>query len=497
MEFIVKKEMPASADLDMVAIFCFEGKKSFEAGPQLKRVDKMMGGEILRQAAAEKFRGKKSSSLLLFTAGMIPARYALLAGMGPKKDCETDDFRKAGARIAGEAQRTKAKRIAVYLESAGPNATSGAKALFEGIMLGGYRFDKYRTEDSDDDKPPAIQSVMFICNKNVQGLTTLIGASKITSNATCLARDLVNTPAADQTPSILAKIAREISSGQGLSCAVLDKAEIKKARMGCVLAVAKGSAEPPVFIDLTYKPRGRARGHVCIVGKGITFDSGGISLKPPRGMERMKGDMAGAAVVLSTMDAISKLKPDVKVSGIIPAAENMPSGTALKPGDIITSRGGKTVEIISTDSEGRLLLADALSYAMDKKPDAIIDIATLTGGAAYCCGELYSLIMGNNQRLVDKLMKASKSSGEPMWQLPMVEEYKEGYKSGIADLSTSGKGKAQTILGALFLHEFLDDTPWAHIDIAAASWTDEKNSTSEKGATGVMARTMIEFLMSF
>ncbi|MFA4875658.1 MAG: M17 family metallopeptidase, partial [bacterium] len=291
--------------------------------------------------------------------------------------------------------------------------------------------------------------------------------------------------------------AKQIAAECGLRCTVLKPDAIRRERMAGLLAVSRGSAEPPAFISLVYKPKGKPHGHVAIVGKGITFDAGGISLKPPRGMELMKGDMAGAASVLYAMQAIAALKPRAQVSAYIPAAENLPDGKAIKPGDVIKMRNGKTVEIVNTDGEGRLIIADALSYAADRNPDAIIDVATLTGGAAYCCGELYTLVLGSEQKLVDKLCRAAEAEGEPMWQLPIVEQYKKGYTSGIADLNNSGKSKAQTIMGAIFLREFVGKTPWAHLDIAASSWADDELPIGPKGATGIMVRTLVEFVNGF
>jgi len=497
MKFFIEKKSPESFKTDLIAVFCHEKSGFIEQIPILKQLDKSMNGELLRQASTEKFRGKKESSLMIFTAGRIPARHILLVGMGVRTECKIGDFREAGVFIIRTAQKIKATDISICLEKEkdGDLAVMKTGAISEGAVLGGYRFDRYKNDD--EDRPPPIHRVSYLHMESATGMKSAIDKGIIVADATCAARDLVNSPACDATPGILAKSARKIASAGKLACSILKEAEIRKAKMNCLLAVARGSAEPPSFITLTYKPGKKTRKHIAIVGKGITFDSGGISLKPPRGMAEMKSDMAGAAVVLATMKAVAELKPNVRITGIIPAAENLPGGRALKPGDIITARNGKTIEIISTDAEGRLVLADALSYAADMKPDIVIDLATLTGGAAYCCGELYSLVMGNDQKLVDGLMTASKSSGEPAWQLPMVEEYKKGYTSGIADLNNNGKGKAQTILGAIFLREFVNEIPWAHIDIAASSWTDENLPLSPKGATGTMVRTMIEFLMSY
>ncbi|MFH1829712.1 MAG: leucyl aminopeptidase [Pseudomonadota bacterium] len=508
MKFSVAKATPQSFKTELVAIGLFERSEEESEGKKkhalIKHIDggidldRALGGEISKQIAAECFTGAKGTSRLLFTTGRIPARFVLLVGMGPRTECNLEVLRAAGSAISRACNKASAESAALVLERGSIDempAANRARAIAEGTILGAYRFDKYKT-DKEDEKP-RLTKTTFLYQGDAGPVREAVEIGRIVAEAQNIARDLVNTPGIDATPKLLAAFAKKMAAGFGLKCNVLASDAIKRERMNGLLAVSRGSAEPPSFIILTYKPKDRSHGHVALIGKGITFDAGGLSLKPPRQMEDMKSDMAGAASVIAAMQAIAQLKPAVQVSAFVAASENLPDGKAIKPGDIIKMRNGKTVEIINADAEGRLVVADGLSYAVDKKPDAIVDLATLTGGAAYCCGELYSIVLGSDQKLVDKLKRSAEATGEPIWQLPMVEEYKKGYTSGIADLNNNGKSKAQTILGALFLREFVDDTPWAHLDIAASSWTDESLPTCPKGATGIAVRTIVDFVCGF
>ncbi len=493
MKFNITKAAAETFKTDMMVIGLYERADDDEEGVRKHALIKHVDGGIALDRA---LKGELAPRLL-FTAGRIPARFVLLIGMGKRDVCTLDSLREVGTTIARQAAEIGATNAALVLERGSVDELSAparGRAIAEGILLGAYQFTQYKTN-----KPakPEFATTTFLYSGEVPPLKAAIEDGRVIATAQNAARDLINTPAIDATPRHLARHAKTLAAKWGLKCKILSEAEIRREKMGGLLAVSQGSAEPPCFIVLTYKPREKANGHVAFVGKGITFDSGGISLKPPRGMELMKEDMAGAAAVLEAMAAIAQLKPRVQVSAYIPVAENMPDGRAIRPGDVIRMRNGKTVEIISTDAEGRLILADALSYAADEKPDAILELATLTGGAAYCCGELYTLAMGNDQKLVDRLRRAAEASGEPMWQLPIVEQYKKGYTSGIADLNNSGKSKAQTILGAIFLREFVNKIPWVHLDIAASSWSDEELPTGPRGATGCMVRTLTMFAQNF
>lgn len=505
MEFTITKEKLVSAEADIISIGCAEGDSSSKAEKQSKlllgdggrEVDEAMGGSISAQIRDESFNGKRGSSRLFFTAGRIPAKFVLVTGLGKKKDISLDVIREVGALIAKEAAGVQAKSVALVIERgelADDKPETRAAALTEGFTLGSYSFDRYKTNDKRLHGP---KGVRFVYSGNPRTVEAAITDAKIVAEATCSARDLVNSPAADITPNSLAQYCRKMAAKSKIAVKVMGADGIKKERMGAFLAVAKGSAEPPAFIEMTYKPKGKPKAHIALVGKGVTFDSGGLSLKPPASMEKMKDDMAGAAAVIAAMEAIAKLQPKVAVSAYIPAAENLPGGRATKPGDVVKSRSGKTIEILNTDAEGRLLLADALSYAVDRKPDVVIDVATLTGGALYALGELYTAALGNDQKIAVKMLAAAKESGEHMWQLPMVEEYRDGFKSSIADIKNVGKGKASAINGALFLSEFVGKTPWLHLDIAPSSWTDDDLPLAPKGATGAMVRTLVKFVMNY
>lgn len=509
MKFTISKSSPEKFKTDIIAIGCYERSHEDDENKKLPalikhsdggtRLDRALGGTISKQIYAEKFTGTRGTHRLFFTAGKIPAKFILIIGLGPQNKFDLEVIREAGSTISKIAREVLAISVGLVLEQ-GPlseeAAVDRARAITEGVVLGNYEFNRYKT--GENQKKSAFGLTTFLYRGNAQTIRSGIALGEIYAEATCFCRDLVNTPSTDATPTDLATVAQTLANEHGLKCHIMETEEIRKARLNGILAVSKGSSEPPSFIVLKYTPKEKPRARIALVGKGVTFDSGGISLKPARGeIKDMKSDMAGAAAVLGCMKAIAKLTPSVEVTGYIPAAENMPDGRAFKLGDIYKAHNGKTIEVLNMDAEGRLILADALSYATDHNPDVIVDIATLTGGAAYCCGELFTIILGNDQKIVDKLRKAAESCGEYMWQLPMVEQYKKGYTSGIADLNNIGKGKAQTILGALFLREFVKDVPWAHMDIAASSWTDEELPTSEKGATGAMVRTLISFVMGF
>jgi len=495
-KFDVKRVSFAESNADLLVFLCDEKQGDKVCSPYIKNMDKLMSGALSRKIADMKFTGKAFTAVLAFTAGVMPMEHLLFVGMGKRKKIDARGLLIVGSTIAKAAKKVGAKNVAIHVDHAVKLAPPIAiKFITEGILLGDYDFDKYKTADNTEKVQPA-DHISFFC-KNIKGVQSALNEAKISASAVCLARDWTNMPSCDATPNDLAAAANKLADDGGLECEILGKGEIKKEGMNCLLAVAKGSKNSPTFIRLDYIPKKKSAKHVILVGKGITFDSGGISLKSPNGMQDMKGDMAGGATVLAVLGAASKLKMNIRLTGIIPCAENMPDAGALKPGDVINARNGKTVEIISTDAEGRLVLADALSYASDIKPDVIIDLATLTGGAVYCCGELFSLVMGNDDHLVDNIVRSSSRTGEYAWKLPMVEEYLKGYKSGIADLLNSGKSKAQTISGGLFLKEFVTDTKWAHMDIAASSWTSEATALSTKGATGEPVLTLIEFLKSY
>jgi leucyl aminopeptidase len=316
------------------------------------------------------------------------------------------------------------------------------------------------------------------------------------AEATCLARDFVNSPANDVHPTYLAKVAADIAKEAKLGLKVFDRADCQKMGMGLFLGVAAGSQQPPKFIHLAYTPAGRSRRRVAVIGKGITFDSGGLDLKSADGMLRMKNDMSGAAAVLAIMRALPKLSPRIEVHGLIAATENMPSGSAIRPGDVLRAMNGTTVEIGNTDAEGRLTLADAMCYATDKlRADEIVDMATLTGACVVALGPLCSGLFANNQDLADRLLAAAEDAGERVWQLPLIDEYRDNLKSDVADMNNVGPRGGGAITAGLFLKEFAGDRPWAHLDIAGPAFVEKDTPTGPKGATGAPVRTILRYLM--
>jgi leucyl aminopeptidase len=329
---------------------------------------------------------------------------------------------------------------------------------------------------------PALTKVLILAQQVIPGVF--------------LARDLINEPASVSTPTYLADHAAKILRSDGIRGEIWGPAKIKAAKMAGLLAVARGSIEEPRFIKLIYTPTGKPKKKIALVGKGITFDSGGLSLKPPKSMETMKHDMSGGAAVLGVMSVISHLKPQVHVTGYVPATENLPSGTAQKPGDIIRYKNGKTVEVLNTDAEGRLILADALIQAVNDIPDVIIDLATLTGACVVALGSQIAGLFSNSQELSETLIRCGKEAGEQLWPLPLVREYKDDIKSTVADIKNTGSGNAGAIAAALFLQEFVGEVPWAHLDIAGPAFSEKDSSYVPKGGTGFGVRTLARYLLS-
>ena len=387
-------------------------------------------------------------------------------------------------------------KIATILHGAGIGGVeleASAEAITEGALLGLYSFTKYKKPEYED-----VEEMLIVVREKekVPILESAVDKGKVVASATTLARDMVNEPANYMTPSQMAEAAKEIASKYNLEFKVFDREDMEAMGMRALLGVAKGSNQPPKLITLAYKGDERSEKALGFLGKGITFDSGGISIKPSEGMGEMKDDMAGAAAVMTALGAIAQLKPKINVTAIIPTTENLPSGTALKPGDVLKAMNGKTIEVISTDAEGRLILADALSYAQKIGLSPLIDLATLTGACRVALGTLYSGLFGNNQDLVDKVIRAAERAGERMWQMPMPEEYKEQNKSEIADVKNTGNRYGGAITAALFLAEFVANTPWVHIDIAGTAYLTKESRYIIKGATGVGVRTLVELALS-
>ena len=474
---------------------------------------------ILRRAwRIGDFGGKKNQVLLAYpdsaaadgkakkTAGKqdrkLPGRL-LLVGLGEDLP-DREGWRQAGGTAAAWLQKTKAIKVTVLLPAAAPEAEPEAEpapvaaAFSEGLLLGSYRFTKYRSAEDEENGEATKPSLAEVVINGPTGIGPAVKRARAVAAAVWQARDMANEPGNGWTPGHFAELARQLAKEHGFKAKILEKAAMAKLGMGGIVGVNQGSAQPPRLVILEYRPDPKAP-TLLLVGKGLTFDSGGISLKPGNGMEEMKYDMCGGAAVLAAMAAIGHLKPrGVNVVAMVPATENLPGPAALKPGDIIRQYGGKTVEVINTDAEGRLILADALAYGVEKyRPAAVIDLATLTGAVIVALGHHRAGLLGNDDQLCAKVLAAGEAAGEPLWRLPLDQEYGKQLKSKVADLKNVDKRDAGTILGAAFLANFVGDTPWVHLDIAGTAWNYTEKSYIPKGPSGFGVRTLVELITSW
>lgn len=525
---------------DIIVIGVFQGE---DLGNVIAGIDQSLANgsgnfaaNIAEAASHEAFQGKAAQVVSLPTYDNLACKKLMLVGLGNSKDFKPSVSRKIAANMARrfsnstmnsicfvgrfaqeEQEETSKKRkktqttAKASAEKGSPAEKSGAdksqsekdtdiaqhlKALVEGWNLGRYSFEKYKSQ-KDDKKSKSEITLSFAGIKESKLASKACAVGDTIASATNLARGLIAEPASYMTPSRLADEAKRIAKEYDLSCKVMDTAQVEKLGMGAFLGVAKGADEPAKFIVLKYDAD-KSKKTVAIIGKGITFDSGGLSLKPAAGMEHMKYDMSGAAAVLGAMQVIGDLKPNVSVLGLIAATENMPGSNALHPGDVLVSMNGKTIEVNNTDAEGRLILADALTYASRQNVDEMIDLATLTGAVVTALGRVAAGIMGTNQELVDKLIAAGKDAGENLWQLPLYDEYKDSLKSDIADLKNAGsRGEAATSSAAMFLKEFADGKPWAHLDIAGPGWLDKDRDECNKGGTAFGVRTICQYILNY
>ncbi|MBP7861555.1 leucyl aminopeptidase [bacterium] len=533
MKFVQEKSTLSSVKTDILVMPL---RKNEKASQILKETDKKfpqaLALEFDKYLQLEGFKGSLGEIVMAPSFGQIPASRILFIGLGDKED--TTSTRRAFASVsrrlklgnghnlanlaislpgnptapnapkASSKTKTKAsKAIASHAEQIRHEDQAGAMvaAMVEGLILGSFDFDKYKTVGKKAQAQKSKTELkLSILGQDAPAKTFSDACQKASAigEATNFARQLIAEPPVFMTPSRLSTEAKRIAKENGLTCRVMDVPELEKMGMGSFLGVARGADEPPKFIVMKYSAGSNAKKTVALVGKGITFDSGGLSLKPSLSMEHMKYDMSGAAAVIACMQVIGELKPDVNVLGIVAACENMPSGKALHPGDVITAMNGKTIEVNNTDAEGRLILADALCFAVNSKVDEIIDVATLTGAIVQALGRVAGGVMGNNQNLMDKLLKASESAGEKLWQLPMYDDYKDFLKSDIADLKNAGsRGEAGSSCAAMFLKEFVSDSvAWAHLDIAGAGWSDKPKGEVNKGGTAFGVRTICHYLTS-
>ena len=475
-------------ECDALVVGLFEGEKPLEG--DLAEIDKRTEGVISSLIETGEFSGKSGESAYVHNTGGLKARRLLLMGYGKKEEFSADNVR----RMAGAAARTlrgKKSRTFAFLRRSDLNIGESAQAATEGALLSLYDIDKYHTSDKTENH---LDQMILITVDGVDELRAGIETGRIIAEATNFARDVINEPANIMTPTELARRAEDTAHSYALELDVLDEARMKELGMGSLLGVAQGSAEPAKLIVLRYTPKTESDETIAIVGKGITFDTGGISIKPADGMEKMKYDMAGGATTIGAMRAIAQLKPAVNVIGIVPATENMPGGRSQRPGDVVRAMTGKTIEVINTDAEGRLVLADAVAYARKLGATKIVDLATLTGAVSIALGDVYVAVLGSDQTWIDEIISAGKKAGEKIWQLPLDKEYREQIKSEIADIKNIGGRKAGTITGAYFIREFVEDTPWAHLDIAGTAWNDSNKPHLSAGPTGVCVRTLVKLV---
>lgn len=484
---------PASVEADALVV----GHYAEEPKPRdvVAALDGALGGHLADVFAAERFQGKPGQVTYVHAGGRLPARRVVVVGLGKRGDLTLETIRRAASAGLRRARDLGARAVAIELLGERLSTRARAHAVTEGAILGAYMFEQYRREKADK----RVEELRLVEPDAAQRPEATEGArtGEVFAEATCFARDLVNSPANDVHPTYLAKVATRIAREARLGVKVLDRAECQKLGMGAFLGVAMGSAQPPKFIHLSYTPGGKRGGRrrVAVIGKGITFDSGGLDLKTADSMLRMKDDMSGAAAVLAIMRALPALAPAVEVHGLVAATENMPSGSALRPGDVLRAMNGTTIEVGNTDAEGRLTLADAIVYASEKvKADEIIDMATLTGACVVALGPLCSGLFANDQALADRLLKAAEQAGERVWQLPLIDEYREHLKSDVADLNNVGPRGGGAITAGLFLKEFAGDRPWAHLDIAGPAFVEKDTPLGPKGATGAAVRTLLTYL---
>lgn len=454
------------------------------------------GPGFYERASREGFEGKPGQSILVHLPKGQAADAVLFFGKpasnGPEIE-KSADYRTIGALIGSTARGASFESASLLAANLELRKRENALALLEGVSLGGYSFNRYKTSKENGAKK--VLKEFHILGEEIPAATLVESAAA--AEAVLFARDLVNTPPVDCAPRDVVAAAKEIAKKFKLKIQVLDERELKKRGAGGLLAVAKGSDEPPYMIRLVYSPKGKAKKKIALVGKGVTFDSGGLSIKTGAGMETMKCDMSGAAAVLGAMRAVGVMKPKVQVSGYIPTTENMINGKATRPGDVLKTLSGKTVEVLNTDAEGRLILADALCWAESDKPDMIVDLATLTGACMVALGSDYAGLFSSDDKLAARLMRASELAGESLWRMPLPADYRNLIKSGVADIKNVGGRYGGAITAALFLKEFVSKTPWAHIDLAGPAFNEGgPRGIIPQGGTGFGVRTLLRLIAS-
>ncbi|HEY3453018.1 MAG TPA: leucyl aminopeptidase [Bryobacteraceae bacterium] len=476
---------------DALAVICFDAPEKGEAEPDPEIAQQ--NGWLAEIRGTKEFSGKLYEIAILHRPQGIAAKRLVVVGGGKREKFSTVEARRAAGALVRTLKAKGVRTIALLLQ----NPAEYITAVAEGAVLGVWEASKYKSDPKKDEQQIDTFTIAAP-NADAAGLRGQLERGRIVAEAQNLTRDLVNEPANKLTPAGLAEAASRMAAEAGLECEVLDEKAMAALGMGSLLGVAQGSSNPPFLIVLKYRPAAaQGSDHLALVGKGVTFDTGGISIKPSDGMEKMKYDMAGAAAVIGAMRALAALKPAIPVTGYVPTVENMLNGNAQRPGDIVTALSGKTIEVLNTDAEGRLILADAITYANRNGATHMVDAATLTGAIAIALGHYNMGAFTNNETFLAKLLAAARLAGEKTWQLPMDEEYKEYLKSAFADLPNIGGRYGGSITAAWFLREFADPTPWVHLDIASTAWLDEGKAWLSKGPTGVAVRSFVALALNW
>jgi leucyl aminopeptidase len=487
------KTAPIAAEVDTIAVFATKSGEVGVPAADAVALGTAIGVDLAGELEALIFDGALGSVARIPTRGSAKAAMVLVVGLGERDALTLETVRRGAGIAARNAAKVGSLAVVVPADVLEDDTAAVAQAVTEGVGLGAY---SYRTFRSTDDDAPKLSAVTVLPGEGTTPTQVKAGvaAGEVLVRAVSSTRDLVNTPPQAKRPPVLAETISDLAKAAGVKVKILDDKALEKGGFGGLIGVGQGSAEGPRLVELTYSPA-RAKGHVVLVGKGITFDTGGISLKPSNSMMTMKSDMSGAAAVVGAVTAAAKLGLKVKITGLCALAENMPSGTATRVSDVLVHRGGTTSEIMNTDAEGRLVLADALAYGAESKPDVMIDVATLTGAQVVALGNKVSGVLGTDKDLVQSLLSAADEVGEGLWELPLVADYREQLKSTVADLKNIGKaGEAGTIIAALYLKEFTDGLPWAHLDIAGPAFGDGDSYYTSPGGTGAPVRTLVRYL---
>ncbi len=486
---------------DLLAVGHFSDVKGL--GTLSREIDRKLDGEIERLIKLGDFKGKEGTSAIVYGNDRVGAKRILLIGLGEKKKATLDTVRKAAANAAKKSVEIKANSLSLALHRAFSgrfDLAAMGRVIAEGIYFGSYRYDEFVTESENGRLSSLGVEVIDFDLAAIKKLNNGVISGAIIGKAQSYARTLANRPANVINPPKLAAVAKDLArASKGLNCTVFDEKQMAAKGMGGVLAVGSGSKTAPRFIILKYSPAGKSAGSrptVALVGKAITFDSGGLSIKPAANMDEMKLDKTGGVTVLGTMKAVAELGLPLNIYGIIPSAENMPGGTSYRPGDIITTFSGKTVEVLNTDAEGRMILCDALSYAVRQKCDIIIDIATLTGACKVALGNYMAGLMSNDEKLMRQLQRAAEDSGEKVWPMPSSDEYAQEMKSKVADLKNIGSKWGGACTAAAFLRQFVGDTRWAHLDIAGVEIFEKATEFTTEGSSGFGVRLLTNYLMN-